>query len=150
VDFDRENGVSNSTDTLTSTAPTAFLAKYDPSGGLLWVHSLDGASGAAGIGMAIDARGNTDPSDDWVYVTGSYQGGATYSGAGPLPNDGNFDAFLLKVDAQGAPLAFTSLNPTASPGGVVGSSLAVGPGGHVLVGGSFRNTVDFDPSAGTF
>ena len=67
-------GETNET-TLTSAGDfDIFVARYDPSGALVWAKRAGGGAGALGWGVATDAAGN-------IYVTGGFSGTATF-GAG--------------------------------------------------------------------
>ena len=75
----------------------AFVARYSPTGTLLWFRDLGGTQTDAGLGVASDAAGN-------VYVTGSFQGQATFGtgASATLTALGQTDAFALKLDSSGA------------------------------------------------
>lgn len=70
-----------------------FLAKYDPWGRLLWARRAGGAGYDEGRGVAADASGN-------VYVTGLFQGTASFTGTN-LNSAGESDIFLAKYDPDG-------------------------------------------------
>ena len=85
IDFDREHTVAG--DTLTSASPllrTGFLAKYGPTGTLIWVKALTGSADVQATGIALDDRGDTDPSNDIVYVTGTYGPSVSFDGGTAL------------------------------------------------------------------
>src|SRR5207244_2711933 len=113
VDFDREHVVAGDTLTSTGASYDGFLAKYDPSGTLLWVKALDGTVRAAANGVAIDALGNANPADDRVYVVGLFDTGLGYPGAIALSGTTS-SGFLLRTDANGAPVQFGAL-PSSGP-----------------------------------
>ncbi len=76
----------------------AYLAKYAPSGDVVWaVH--DGSAGSSspdeGRGVAVDADGN-------VLSTGAFFGTAYFGdGIDSLTSAGNFDGYFVKYDANG-------------------------------------------------
>jgi hypothetical protein len=70
-----------------------FLAKYDPSGVLLWVKRAGGVGEDFGKDIAIDSTGN-------IVITGGFEGTATFGGLG-LVSTGAIDAFVAKYDANG-------------------------------------------------
>jgi len=81
-----------------------FLAKYSPSGSLLWIaqtSQTDTNYNPAGNGVDLDANGN-------VYVTGSFVGNATFYSANPVDKkitltSGSEEAiFLAKYTPSGA------------------------------------------------
>jgi hypothetical protein len=101
--------------------PDAFLAKLDSNGTLLWNAFLGGSSGDEGDGVGVDASGN-------VYVTGF----SAASWGSPINSfTGSEDAFVAKLDTNGALLWNTFLGST---GADRGNAIAV-DGGNVYVGG---------------
>lgn len=76
----------------------AFIAKYDPAGNNLWVHR-----GGSNISFAPDRANaiSTDASDNF-YVTGEYNGSATFDGL-TLGNTGTSgsDIFIAKYNSAG-------------------------------------------------
>ena len=76
--------------TLTSAGYNdAFVTKYDTSGTVQWAESIGGTNTDSGYGIATDSGGN-------VYVTGSYQGTATFASGTTLTSAGSNDAFVAK------------------------------------------------------
>jgi hypothetical protein len=103
-----------------------FVAKLDPQGKPLWVHSGGGTKVDRGYGIAADAAGN-------VYVTGHSQGtDATLSGQ-TIPNSGDYDAFIAKYDPAGKLLWITT---QGGPGYDYGHGIAVTAQGEVVVTGA--------------
>lgn len=77
----------------------AFLAKYDASGNILWVHSGGGPvtfAGDSAKAVAADGANN-------LYMTGDYSGIATFDGLS-VPNTGTSgtDIFVAKYASSGA------------------------------------------------
>jgi hypothetical protein len=70
-----------------------FTVKYSPSGNALWAQSAGGSLYDHGQGITADAVGN-------VYVTGYYQGTATFSDT-ILTNTGAVDIFISKYSPSG-------------------------------------------------
>jgi len=72
-----------------------FVAKYDPSGNLLWLQKSGGGSNdhAIGNGIAVDGLGD-------IYVTGSFSGEINFNET-KLTSKGELDSFLAKYDANG-------------------------------------------------
>src|SRR5207249_640510 len=64
-----------------------FLAKYSPTGALIWAHRLP-QDGDAGIGVAVDGNGN-------IFVTGGFSGTLDLGG-GPLVAVSFGDIFVAK------------------------------------------------------
>ena len=76
--------------TLPDTGSSdAFVAKYDTSGTVQWATSIGGTGPDSGRGIATDSGGN-------VYVTGNYNGTATFAPGTTLTSAGGSDAFVAK------------------------------------------------------
>ena len=72
-----------------------FLAKYDPSGNLLWAQRFGGSSNDRGTSITSDKAGN-------VYLTGYFYSPTIVFGSDTLINAGNVgDIFIVKFDNQG-------------------------------------------------
>jgi hypothetical protein len=120
-----------------------FVAKYTPTGALVWARSMGGAGSDQGLGIAVDAQGN-------VYTTGSFTGTADFDPSGGvfgLTSAGGADIFVSKLDAAGN---FVWADALGGTGTDQASAIAVDAAGNVYLTGSFEGTADFDPSAGTF
>jgi hypothetical protein len=121
----------------------AFVAKFSPTGSLLYSTLLGGEGDDAGNGIAVDAAGN-------AYIVGS-----TASLYFPIlrafqsKNHGIADAFITELNSNATRILFSSYlgggRPTNSPslteGGERGSGIALAPGGKVYLSG---RTVSFD------
>jgi hypothetical protein len=84
------------TTTLNTTSgwdTDVFVAKFDSSGAAKWAKKLIAPSDDDDGGIAIDKNGN-------IYLTGFYAYDLTY-GSIYLNANGNWDAFLLKLDRNG-------------------------------------------------
>jgi hypothetical protein len=97
-----------------------FLAKFDPSGNLLFIKQFGTPFNDVGYGIAVDGSGN-------VYVTGSTEGilGASAFGLS--------DIFLAKFDSSGNQLFIKQLGTT---GRDIGFGVVVSSSGNVYVTGS--------------
>jgi len=119
ADFDPGPGVVN-------TPGSAFVAKYDPDGHLIWV---SGATG--GIALAIDASYN-------IYVVGN----------GVQVAQNANDAYIAKLSSTGV-LQWKKI--FAGKKEDLGWSVAIDHDGNVIAGGSFMSdTLDVDPGPGVF
>jgi hypothetical protein len=129
-DFPVHGGVQS---TLNGT-DDGFIAKLTPDGSTIVYSSYLGGSGSDGVAaVAIDRSGA-------AYVTG-----VTTAGDFPLVapirsqyGGGFTDAFVAKVTAAGDELEFSTLmggNDSDEP-----SSIALGPGGDIFVGGMTRSS----------
>jgi len=98
--FGSTNGASR---TVTGTGPTIFLAKYHPSGTLVWVQTgvapFAQQNNPTGLGVAVNAAAGT------VYVTGFSQYDTTFSSADGTVNTvsgvGTWHMILVKYDNSG-------------------------------------------------
>ncbi|MCH7975575.1 MAG: hypothetical protein IIC18_03355, partial [Bacteroidetes bacterium] len=74
-----------------------FLAKYDDTGGLLWVVSAGGSGSDEGFAVAVDASGD-------AYITGYFSDSADFDddGMDDATATSARDMFLAKYDASGA------------------------------------------------
>ncbi|HVK08053.1 MAG TPA: LamG-like jellyroll fold domain-containing protein, partial [Gemmataceae bacterium] len=146
TDLDTTRTYADNRDLLTgvSLAAAAYVAKYDPTGALLWTRVLEANDPnylAFLNAVAVDGRGNADPSDDHVYLVAELARDGRYNGGPTLVTSGG--SAVLRIDPAGA------LVSSAVVDGASGYGIAVGPAGSVFVTGSFTGTVDFDPGAGT-
>jgi hypothetical protein len=113
----------------------AFVAKYNPEGGLVWVQTQAGTGDDQGRGVAIDAKGD-------VFMTGNFEGTAVFNEIS-LVSTGSADAFIAKYSSEGA------LQWVQKGGGAsfeYPQNLAVDNEGSVVVVGGFYGTTTFGGS----
>jgi hypothetical protein len=80
--------------TLTNTGVRdIFVAKYNPSGNVVWAKSFGGANGDGAYGITVDGSGNS-------YITGEI-GSAVAFGSYTVNNIGSYNAFVSKHDPNG-------------------------------------------------
>ncbi len=137
VNFDPGAGTAN----LTSAGGLdGFVAKFDPSGNLVWARTAGGAGADVIEGVAIASTGD-------LVTTGSFSGTANYGSipAGPsLTSAGGTDIFVVVIDTAGNLVGGVAFGST---GNDVGRAIAVDSDDNVSITGSFTGSVDFDPSA---
>ncbi len=116
----------------------AFLAKYSPQGDLLWIQNITGNPGFAFINdLSVNASAQ-------IAVAGLYQGSISLDGVNTTPIASNRAAFLAVYDsAQG--LVWEQIVDGSS--NEYGLSTLAASNGDFYLGGSYRNTVDFDPGS---
>ena len=130
----------------------AFVAKFLPDGTLAWATFLGGSGNERAHGVAVDAGGN-------VYVTGRTDSAdfPTTEGSFDVTFNGNVDAFVAKLSADGSALAYsTFLGGTGfeidqgfdTLARRVGE-IAVDAEGNAYVTGS-TTSADFPTTAGAF
>jgi len=147
ADFDPGPGTVN----LTSTGGRdVFLAKYGPTGALVWAKAMRGADSASvgqGAAVAVDPAGN-------VYLSGTVTGTVNFSPPGrdsqlpPVPEGavvsapGRNDVFVAKYDNGGNLVWARDVAGTAGSADT-GYALAADASGNVAVAGAFQNTATF-------
>jgi hypothetical protein len=120
-----------------------FVAKYDPTGALLWAHSFGSVGTEIARGLAVDQAGN-------VIVTGDFMGTIDFDPnhiAPPLQATSGFgNIFVLKLDAAGNFVWADALTGVQGTG--FAYDVAVDEAGNAYVTGDFVGTIDFDPGPG--
>ncbi len=106
-----------------------FVAKYRPSGQLLWARSGGGSDSEEAHAVTIDASGR-------IYVAGYFASAGVSFGNHSLQSSGDADAFVVAYDVQGQPLwaqkAGGSLYDRAH-------AIAVDAHGGLYVGGDYMS-----------
>lgn len=128
-----KNGANFSGTTLTCTPNyfDAFVAKYDPSGNLVWVKSGGSAYDDVAWSLTLDSQGK-------IYVTGEFNAYATF-GPNSLATTGNADVFVLCYDANGAEQWFTKAG-----GPLIDRARGIGTDGtNLFITGQFGSTAAF-------
>ena len=160
ADFDPGPGVINLSNNLAvgSYDKDIFVAKYDPSGHLLFAFRIsnglthpkvtDWWNGDTGYSVSTDRQGN-------IVVTGFFDGTADFDpgpGVTNLSSDGYQDIFVAKYDPSGH-LLFAFNIGSDPPAQQYGKAVATDALGNIIVGGELNNsggtvTSDFDPGPG--
>ena len=118
--------------TASGGNPDIFVAKFDPSGALLWARQAGGTGTDIGTGVAVDYAGN-------CFVTGCFQGTASFGTTTVVSNGGN-DVFVAKFDSGG------NLLWVRQAGGVsddCGAAIAVDNAGGCRVTGHYTGLAQF-------
>lgn len=126
---------------LPADAPTIFVAKLDANGGsLAYATYLDGAG--AGHAIAVDSAGN-------AYVAGYTYSASflTSSNAVQRTYGGATDAFVVKVNATGSALAYSTFIGGSSEDQA--TAIAVNSSGEAFVAG-FTSSSAFPVTTGAF
>jgi len=115
-----------------------FVAKYDPSGNIVWGKCFGGDSGGGGgRGIAVDSRGN-------IAVTGNFRGTVDFGGGGLASPEG-YDGFIVEFGPGGQHL-WSRRFGAPFVGAIVtdtGNGVAFATDGSVVVTGAFEGTTDF-------
>ena len=146
VNFDPlGTGVGSPTTLTAFTGVNAFVAKYNPMGGLQWVRKIanNGTTGGeSGRAIHADIDGN-------VVSTGIHVGVVDFDpgvGVVELGQAWATSAYIQKLTTDGLYVwARVFANNWASPTKIVQDDA-----GNVFTMGIFYSTMDFDPGAGTF
>ncbi len=141
--LDMDPGPADATLTLPTGSPNqVIIAKYDPSGALIWARNFGGSYGV--MPEALDVA-----SDGSILATGSF-----YQSIDPDPGPGtntltstNYALFFAKYSPNGDHIWSKALTEIGIYGGP--RSIKSAPDGSVLLGGHFAGEVDFDPGPGT-
>jgi len=120
-----------------------FVAKFNPSGMLMWAFNVGGELNERANSICIDTIGN-------IYLTGEFQGIALFDNgptAKTLVSAGGSDIFIAKYNAAGL------YQWAVSMGGAVddaANDIALDAAGNVYATGWFADVADFDPGAGVY
>ena len=120
-----KNATSGTTDDI-------FVAKLNSSGVVQWVYAAGGTSRDRGRKIALDSSGN-------IYVTGYYWSTVDFGG-GNVTSNGNWDAFLLKLNSSGT---FQWVKSYGSNYNDLGRDVAIDSNDNIYMLGNYRGTVDF-------
>lgn len=112
-----------------------YLAKYNSSGVVQWVKGGIGgtADGDEAFDVALDANGSS-------YVTGYFQGTATFSTGVSLTSSGLSDAYIMKHNSAGVFQWVKKIGGTANDRAY---GCSVDPSGNIGVTGMFTGTATF-------
>jgi len=121
-----------------------FILKLDTDGDFVWAKQIGAINGDyEGYSIAVDASGN-------VFTTGYFSKTVDFD-PGPETNTlfavGSRDIFVLKLDRNGN---FIWAKRMGSTDDEYGYSINTDRDGNVLVTGTFRRVIDFDPGPGEF
>lgn len=116
---------------LESTAPNAFLCRFDRAGNTLWSKKLGDDTGAVNVGgLALAPDGSV--------VVGGWFFGTQNFGAGEVSSSGN-SSFIARYDAQGQHVFSIAFAGDANQV----TTLAVDAKGAVILGGFNRGLMTF-------
>lgn len=139
-------GTGTDLDSLVCTGPTGdadiFLAKYGPTGSLLWVKGIGGPQENMPRGTATDHQGN-------ILVAGRTKGTIDFDpgpGTALATANGVFDGFLAKYSPQGDHIWGFTVGASYHTRGLNVTTDAVG---SAYLTGWFTENVDLDPGPDT-
>ena len=136
-DFDPGAGSFNMT---SVTGGGGYASKLDASGNFAWAVALPGPASRT----AVDASGN-------VFVTGTFNGTQDFDpGSGTFtltPATTNYpDMYICKFDNSGN---FVFAGAVSGGDVETPTSMTADATGNIIITGSFKNTVDFNPTSAT-
>ena len=122
---------------LTAGGTDAFVAKYDPSGTVLWAKKGGGPDNSRGMDVAVDATGN-------IYAMGQFSNDITFD---VLQTNNILNAiYVVKFNAGGSEQWFRKIGGATSN---IGYSVDVDAGSNVYVTGDFTGNLVFFPNTGS-
>ena len=125
---------------VQAESPVSLLSA---SGDFLWAKSMGGMGYDFGEDIAIDTEGN-------VYTTGTFEGTVDFdpgSGTYELISATTDDIFVSKFDINGD---FVWAKSMGVSGRYTDSGISIDASGSVYITGSFEDSADFDPGAGSY
>ena len=124
---------------VTSIGGSAFMAKYDPSGTLVWARTAK-TGGGLSRDIAVNSSGE-------VVICGNFVGSLVVGGM-TYPSTGGGDIFLAKFQDNGNTTSFQWGRAAGGTDSERAFGVAINENGKVYVTGTFEGTVDFDPASG--
>src|SRR5207244_2445546 len=118
--------------TVGST-PDTFIAKYDQNGQVQWAKQIDGTMGVEGVNVAADALGQ-------IYLTGLFQGAATFDSLTLSDPGGSTNGFLVKYNTAGNAVWARKFG---RPGGAFGERVSLDAIGNPHVSGILLGQTQF-------
>ena len=131
---------------LTSTGTgnfDAIVSKLDPAGNFIYALSFGGNQNDIATSVAVNSSGE-------IYVAGTFRSTADFDPGPGIQNrtaNGGLDFFVLKLSAQSEFMWVQTFGATSDDEAL---DIKLTPEGDVLIGGIFRNQIDFDLGAGVF
>ncbi|MFM9985475.1 MAG: T9SS type A sorting domain-containing protein, partial [Flavobacteriales bacterium] len=143
VDFDP--GV-NVVQAISLGAHDSYVAKYSPTGELIWAKFF-GAFQQQGItGMDMDNEGNLIFTGNFQYTV-DFDANDGVAELTPLVNESSEDVFVAKWTSNGE---FVWVKQLGGMGSQSSFSMALDTQDNILITGNFTDVMDCDPDAGEF
>lgn len=114
-------------------AQDIVVAKYSPSGNLLWAQQFGGSQSDYSNEIQFDGNGG-------IWVTGQFSGSLT-AGSFTLTSTGGTDAFLVKLNASNGQIVFAE--KLGGSGNDVGVALDADGSGKIYVAGTYTGNANF-------
>jgi hypothetical protein len=110
-----------------------FVAKYTPSGALVWANRYGDGSTDNAYGIAVDNAGN-------IFLTGTFMGSVDFGGGALTSLGASSDVVLAKYSPAGQYVWSKRFGDTGQD---VGYAVATDPFGNVAITGYFQGNVNF-------
>ena len=123
------NGVLKS----TAGQHDIYVAKYSPSGTVLWVKTAGSTDGDISLGIGLDVQGNS-------YITGEFEQTASFGSGFSMTALGGNNIFLAKYNTNGVVQWAKGFTGT---GDSRGYAIVTDPQGYSYFTGNFNGTVSF-------
>ena len=123
----------DSTALISSGLEDLFIAKYDPAGNVIWAKKAGGTSKDAANGIDVDDNGNS-------FITGEFQGNATFGNTVLTSTSFLADIFIASYDATGNVLWAKNAGGTFND---YGRNIEVDGGGNSYITGEFEGSATF-------
>jgi hypothetical protein len=120
-----------------------WIAKYDAAGSLLWGFAIGGNSNQAAKGLAIDEFNN-------IYIVGYFAGTVDFdqsSGTSLLTSQGDWDAFVLKLDESGN---FIWAKSFGGSNRQFPTEVVCNQNGNIYISGTLSGSTNMDMNGGTY
>jgi len=117
-----------------------FILKMDTQGDIHWIKSMGSSGEDYGYGIETDNNGN-------VLITGSFNFAVDFdpdTSQAINTSNGGRDVFLLKLDSNGVFLWVKTFGGSIND---YGYGISLDNYNNIILTGTFKNLVDFDPSA---
>lgn len=111
-----------------------FISKYNAAGTIQWAVNAGGSGSDVGFGIDVNSVGE-------IFITGSFNGLATFGSSSLTSNNATSDVFVAKLNTNGV---FQWAQSGTSTLANVGVSLGTDNVGNVYVSGQFSDTITFD------
>jgi hypothetical protein len=152
VDFDPGEGI---TELSTSDRRAIYVAKFNPSGELIWAKQIGAGKADFGVSstilngkLEVDNSGNVYLCGQFAYRADFDPGPGTTTLTPVGTSQGPSDIFFSKWDTDGNLVWVKQIGGTSATDDLA-NDIALAPNGNIFITGAYRGTVDFDPGAGT-
>ncbi len=130
---------TNGPDSLVSgSLSSVFMAKLNPQGQLIWMNDIQGLGNEYAYGLSANPQGQ-------VAIAGWMQFNISFDGVNTSSNVNNRAAYIAVYDTNSSFIWGEIIDGASNE---YGYSCFASATGDFYLGGSYRNTVDFDPGSG--